>query len=417
MVPKKRTPALLVLATLFAVSQPKPVAAQSPSPITVGTAVAAPGTTAYGELRVPAGVDSALTISVTVINGAKPGPTVAFVAGSHGTEYASIVAVSRLAGRIDAKTLRGVVIIVPLLNVASFEQMTVHVNPIDKKGMNASYPGNAAGTQTERALALVAEQIVKPAGVIVDLHGGDIDEDLRPYSYWIRTGEEKQDAASHSLVLAFGLDHVILRDIDLANPASIRSLSGYALAQGKTTIVAEAGRSALVLPEDVDALIGGSLNVLSSLRMLDRAFKPLVKPTFVTTGSRVGALGPGMFFARAKRDTIVKEGDVIGETTDYAGRVTAEIKAPATGLVTFIRGVPSMWTGATLANIAPVLPAVPAYVKPASPPPPPQASPTPIDDSAAKVVSEVDLEKYKATIKGLVPAHRGRDQEVTAMSF
>ncbi len=334
------------------------------APFTVGTASAARGAIAYGELKVPAGSDAALSMSVAVVNGARTGPVVAFVAGSHGTEYASIVALARLIGRIDAKALSGTVIIAPLLNVASFEQMTVHVNPVDKKGMNASYPGNPSGTQTERALAMVTDQIVKPASVIIDLHGGDLDEDLRPYSYWIRTGNDAQDKASRTLVGAFSLDHVILRDIDPTNPASIRSLSGYALAQGKTTIVAEAGRNGLVLDDDVESLISGSLNVLGSLKMIARNVTPLDKPVFVTTGTRAQASAPGMFFAKAKRDTIVKEGDVIGETTDYLGRATGQVKAPVTGLVTFIRGVPSMWPGATLANVSPVLSAVPPYQKP-----------------------------------------------------
>ncbi len=331
---------------------------------TVGTANATRGATAYGELKVPAGTDPALNIAIAVVNGAKPGPVVAFVAGSHGTEYASIVALTRLTSRIDPKTLSGTVIVAPLLNVASFEQMTVHLNPVDRKPMNGSYPGSPAGTQTERALAMVAEQIVKPASVIVDLHGGDMDEDLRPYSYWIRTGNEVQDQASRDLVGAFGLDHVILRDIDVTNLNSIRSLSGYALSLGKTTFVAEAGRSGLALPEDVDALIAGSLNVLASLKMIAHSFTPLAKPVFVGSGARAQADAGGMFFAKAKRSAIVKEGDVIGETTDYLGRVTGQVKAPVGGLITFIRGVPSMWPGATLANIAPVLRAVPAYQKP-----------------------------------------------------
>ena len=247
--------------------------------------------------------------------------------------------------KIDPKTLSGTAIIAPLLNVASFEQMTVHLNPIDRKGMNGGYPGNANGTQTERVVALVAEQIVKPSDVIVDLHGGDIDEDLRPYSYWTRTGNTAQDELSHKLVLAFGLDHVILRDVDASNPAAARSLGGYTLAQGKTMIVAEAGRSGLVLPADVDALVSGCLNVLGSLGMITRTVKPVAKPVFVEGGKRVQAHGGGMFFATAKRDTIVKEGEVIGYTTDYVGRRTGDVKAPATGLVTFIRPVPSMWQG------------------------------------------------------------------------
>src|SRR6185503_6940656 len=175
-----------------------------------------------------------------------------------------------LVGAIDPLKLTGTVIVAPLLNVASFEQMTVHVNPVDGKGMNAGYPGNASGTQTERALALVTQQVVEPADVIIDLHGGDMDEDLRPYSYWIRTGTAAQDEASRVLALAFGLDHVIIRDIDTANPASTRSLSGYGLSKGKTVLVAEAGRSGQVLALDKDLLVSGCLNVLGSLKMLDR---------------------------------------------------------------------------------------------------------------------------------------------------
>jgi predicted deacylase len=333
--------------------------------VTVGDASASAGSTAYGKLHVPAAADAALEVGVAVVNGVRPGKTVAFVAGSHGTEYTSIVALTRLIEKIDARQLSGTALVAPLLNVASFEQMTVHVNPVDKKGMNASYPGNPAGTQSERALALVSEQILRQADVVVDLHGGDLDEDLRPYSYWTRTGDAAQDDAARSLALAFGLDHIIVRDIDVSNPASTRSLSGYALAQRKIALVAEAGRSGTVLEPDVEALVTGCLNVLGSLKMMSRELKPIGRPVWVSGGSRVQADAPGMFFATVQRDTIVHEGDVIGYTTDYVGRRTGDVRAPAAGLITFIRGVPSMWQGATLANVSPVLASPPPYQKPA----------------------------------------------------
>jgi hypothetical protein len=72
-----------------------------------------------------------------------------------------------------------------------------------------------------------------------------------------------------------------------------------------------------------------------------------------------------MFYATAARSAIVSEGQVVGYTTDYVGRKTGDIRAPIGGLVTFIRGVPSMWKGATLVNVSPVLPALlPSYKKP-----------------------------------------------------
>ncbi len=202
---------------------------------TLGSATARRGQTAYGALDVPAGSDAATSIAVAVVQGIRRGPVVAFIAGSHGTEYASSVALTRLIERIDPKTLAGTVIIAPLLNVASFEQMTVHLNPVDKKGMNGQYPGDANGTQTQRALALVADQIVKRADMIIDLHGGDLDEDLVPYSYWMRSGNGALDTSSRALVLAFGLDRIIVNDVDLKNAASTRSLSGYALSSARVS--------------------------------------------------------------------------------------------------------------------------------------------------------------------------------------
>ncbi|HET9982865.1 MAG TPA: succinylglutamate desuccinylase/aspartoacylase family protein [Longimicrobiales bacterium] len=345
---------VLTILTAFAA----PAAAQQrkpPESFTVGTATARAGETAYGELRVPAGVDSGTAIAVAVIRGSRPGPTLAAISGAHGTEYASVVALSRVIARIDPKALAGTVIVAPLLNVPSFEQMTVHVNPTDRKGMNAEYPGKADGTQTERALAIVASQVVDRADVVLDLHGGDLDEDLRPYSYWIRGGRASQDSASRALALAFGLDHVIVRDVDLTAPAQARSLSGYAMAKGKTALVAEAGRAGTVAPEDVEALIAGTLNVLGTLGMLERAVRPVEHPVWLGSGSRVRAEKGGMFFPTVARGTYVSQGMRVGYTTDPVGRPMGDVRAPEAGVVTFIRGVPSMWPGATLVNIGPVL--------------------------------------------------------------
>src|SRR4029450_182737 len=81
------------------------------STLTVGTASAERGKVAYGELQVPQGSDAGTSLPVAVIHGARPGKTVAFIAGSHGTEYASTVALTRLIARIDPATLSGSVIV------------------------------------------------------------------------------------------------------------------------------------------------------------------------------------------------------------------------------------------------------------------------------------------------------------------
>jgi hypothetical protein len=344
-------------------------AAQGADPhqtVAVGSARAARGERAYGVLTVPIGSDSGSVIRVAVINGAKPGPVVAFVSGAHGTEYTSIVALTRVIERIDPKTLIGTVIVVPLVNVASFEQMVPHINPVDKKGMNGGYPGDPGGTQSLRAVALLAEQVVKPADVVVDLHGGDLDEDLRPYSYWIRGGNLRQDADARALALAFGLNMVIVRDIDPANPASVRSLSGYAISLGKTTLVAEAGHAGTVTKAETDALVNGCLNVLNSLKMVAGPTTPVPRVTWVGADQRVRADSGGMFYPTGTKGSRVEKGAKVGWITDYVGRKLGDVLAPQSGVITFIRPVPSLSKGATIVTVAQVYGATPpAYVKPA----------------------------------------------------
>jgi predicted deacylase len=97
-------------------------AAGQAADVTVGTASAATGRKATGYIEVPAAVDAATNLPVIVMNGAKTGPTLALISGVHGTEYASTVALVQLAARVDPSELSGTLIILPLLNVASYLQ-------------------------------------------------------------------------------------------------------------------------------------------------------------------------------------------------------------------------------------------------------------------------------------------------------
>ena len=158
--------------SLVFLSFPVFVRAQAVS-FSVGTATAAPGQKSTGFLEVAPGVDAATNIPVIVINGEKRGPVLALVSGAHGTEYTSIIAIEKLINLLDPSQIAGTVILVPLVNIQSFEQKVPHVNPIDNKSMNRFYPGKADGTQTERASFLITKQVVDRSDYLIDYHGGD----------------------------------------------------------------------------------------------------------------------------------------------------------------------------------------------------------------------------------------------------
>jgi predicted deacylase len=325
--------------------------AQDRASFTVGTATAARGQKAFGAIQVPAGIDAALTIPVSVVHGAKPGPVLAIVSGAHGTEYASIVAVERLIQQIDASAVSGTVILVPLVNVPSFEQKIAHVNPVDGKSMNRFYPGRMDGTQTERASFLITKQVVEPADHLIDLHGGDLDESLRPYSYWTKTGNEKQDATSREMLLAFGLDHIIISSDRPKDPAASRYLENTASTRGKPSLTAEAGHAGTTEPEDIDALANGCLSVMRYLKMLPGAASIVESPVWIERVAGITSEATGIFTPLVARGAYVQKGMKVGTVTDYLGRVLLDARAPESGIVLFIRAVPSMTKGETIANI------------------------------------------------------------------
>jgi predicted deacylase len=320
-------------------------------PFSVGTARAERGQKAHGFLEVPAGVDAATSIPVTVVHGARPGPVLAIVAGSHGTEYASIIAVMKLIERLDPAPLSGTVILVPLVNRASFDQKVVHVNPVDNKSMNRFYPGRMDGSQTERASYLITKHVVEPAQHLIDLHGGDMDESLRPYSYWTKTGNEAQDRISREMVLAFGLDTVIISADRPKDPAASRYLENTASTRGKPSFTAEAGHAGTVEPEDVEALVRGSLSVMRHLKMLPGAPTPAPNPVWIASVKSVTSDQPGLFYPLVKRGSYVAKGTRLGYVTDFAGKTVFEAEAPEAGVVLYVCSVPSMTKGGTVANI------------------------------------------------------------------
>lgn len=327
-------------------------AAQDAHPtFAVGTATAPRGQKAYGVLKVPAGSDAGYDIPVVVVHGARPGPVLAIVSGAHGTEYASIVAVEQLIDAVKPAEISGTLILVPLVNVPSFERITPHVNPTDNKSMNRYYPGDPNGTQTDRASFVVTKEVVDKCDHLIDLHGGDLDENLRPYSYWTVTGNQKQDELSRALVIAFGLDHIIISADRPKDPNASRYLENTASTRGKPSFTAEAGRSGPVVAGDVTLLVNGSLGVMRQLKMLAGAVKPVAHPVWVDNIVSVTADREGVFHPAVDRAAHVVKGAKIGVVTDYVNRPLQEVVAPASGIIMFVRAVPSLKKGDTLANI------------------------------------------------------------------
>jgi predicted deacylase len=319
--------------------------------LTVGTASAAPGQKSTGFLEIPAGSDAATKIPVVVVNGSRPGPVLALVAGSHGTEYASIIALEELVKSIEPADVSGAVIIIPLVNLASFEQKVPHVNPVDNKSMNRFFPGRADGTQTERASWWITKEVIEKCDYLIDFHGGDLDENLRPYSYWAPMGNAKQDAVSRDMNLAFGLDHIVIEEDRPKDPNASKYLDNTSSLRGKPSIAVEAGYAGTTDPSDIAALVNGSMNVMRYLKMLTGSAVRIENPVWIDKIVPMTSEQPGIFYPLVRKGSYVNAGLKIGYVTDYFGKVIYEARAPNAGVILYICAVPSMKKGDNIAYV------------------------------------------------------------------
>src|SRR6202047_4149050 len=329
-----------------------PAIAQQQSSFTAGTAPVEPAQKATATIDVPAGSDAATQIPVVIIRGSNPGPTLALVSGAHGTEYASIIALEGLIGSLDPAQISGTVILLPLVNIASFEQKVPHVNPVDNKSMNRFYPGKEDGTQTERASFLITREVVDQSDYLIDFHGGDLDESLRPYAYWVVSGNKKQDVISKEMALAFGLDHIIISEDRPKDKGATKYLDNTAAMRGKPTVTVEAGYAGTVETDDVAVLVQGTRSVMRLLKMLPGSPHAIEHPVWIKSLAEVTSPVDGIFYPLVKRDTYVEAGRKLGDVTDYFGKVIFEPRAPVSGVILHICAVPSMKQGDNVANIA-----------------------------------------------------------------
>lgn len=311
-----------------------------------------PGSAVSGFIDVPAGVDSGTRIPVTVIRGATRGPTLALIAGTHGMEVAPIVGLQRLRGMVNPAELKGTLVLVHVANMPSYIHRTVYRGPWDQKNLNRVYPGKDNGTVSERIAAVITREVIDKCDFLVDMHAGDGNESLRPYSYWSKLGlDAAVDSVAREMALAFGHDYIV---IDSDRPKD-RNASLYtqntAQVRGKPAITTETGWLGVAAPEMVQKNIDGALRLMRYLKMLPGAVQLVESPVYLDKTEVIASPGSGAFIAAVERSEYVAAGTVIGRVHDFFGNVTHEVKAPFAGIVLYVIGSPAMSAGEPVAFI------------------------------------------------------------------
>src|SRR2546427_488333 len=260
-----RSLALLVVGCVAAARVP----AQQPGTLRIGSAAARPGEKGSGFIDVPAGVDSGTRMPLTIVRGKDPGPTLALIAGTHGDEVAPVIALQRVRRELDPARLSGTVLLVHVANLPSFLRRTIYYSPIDGKNLNRVYPGKRDGTVSERIADAITREIIERADYLVDIHAGDGNESLRPYTYWSPLGlNARADSIARQMALAWGNDYIV---IDTARPHDLRAsvyTQNTAHLRGKPALTTEAGYLGVPAEDMVARNVQGVFRLLRYLKML-----------------------------------------------------------------------------------------------------------------------------------------------------
>ena len=326
--------------------------ARAQQPFTIGPVTAAPGTTASGTLQVPAaGGDQGTTLPISIIHGARPGPVLALTAGVHGQEYPPVLALQRVLATVDPRTLSGTLVLVHVTNMPSYLARTIYYSPADGRNLNRAFPGKPDGTLSERIADVVTRQIIDRATHVVDLHCGDGNESLRPYSYWITTGAPEVAEEGKQLALAFGLDHII---VDRVRPLDAKAsvyLSNTAVTRGKPALTIESGGMARTDEASIARIERGVAGLMRHLKMRATGPEPVAHPIWIERSEVITSGATGIFTAAVEAGHTVAAGTLIGRITDFHGKVVQEILAPFGGEILYVIGTPAISKGEPIAFV------------------------------------------------------------------
>lgn len=264
-----------------------------------------------------------IELPFTIIEGTEPGPCLVITAGVHASEYCSIETAVRLQ-KTRPEDIKGTLVILPILNTGGFRARSIYLMPEDGKNLNRQFPGKADGTLSEKLAHWLTSEVYSRADTYLDLHGGDLDEKLMPFTIFPHDSE-----ASRELAVAFGLP------VAIAAEGKTHTISAAA-DLGVPSLLPEIGGNGLWGEDTVGMMMTGIERVMKHIGMIDRAVSPPPQtlPEFVSFWVPA-ATATGLWYSAVEVGDEVTTGQTVGEIRDVFGAVLATIATEKTGRIVY----------------------------------------------------------------------------------
>jgi hypothetical protein len=186
------------------------------------------------------------------------------------------------------------------------------------------FPGKPDGTVSERLAHWLVTSVYPLADAYLDLHGGDLDESLAPFTIF-PNGCEK----SKALATAFGLPVAVE-----AGGEGYTINAAYRI--GIPSLLPEVSGNGLWGEETVGQMMAGIERVMHHLGMFAGPVQaaPQANPEFVTMWVPSAPVA-GLWYAAKDLSEPVAAGEVLGEIRDVFGEVLATIRSEKEGFILY----------------------------------------------------------------------------------
>jgi predicted deacylase len=299
-------------------------------PIVVGPITAAPGERATGLVQVHLGGDHVAVLPIAIVNGTRPGPRVAVTAGIHGAEYVSIAALREVVLGLDPAEVSGSVVAVLTANPSAFAARSIYVNPVDHLNLNRQFPGDPAGTPTQRLAHWLTEHVIRGSDAFVDMHCGDMNEALVSFTGIENTGDAAVDARSRELADAYGLRYLLIGPSPGTTTTAAASL-------GIPAVLGEVGGQGRWPAEDVALHAAGFRRVLKTAGVLaDAPATPRHDTQVLPHEAWLRATSTGYWHPAVEVGQTLAAGTPVGEVRDAFGAVLERPTSPVDGVIIFL---------------------------------------------------------------------------------
>lgn len=283
----------------------------------------APGEKQQVKLPVPGGVP----LEAWLLCGAHPGKTLVVTAGVHGCEYVGILALQKLVETLDCATLYGQVILLPLVNPKGFFAGVKQLNPADGRNLNREFPGKEDGTETQRMAWTIEKLLYPEADFLLDLHGGDWNEELAPLVFFPCGAGQKVEQETRRAAQALS---VSMRVCSTARNGSY----SWAAQKGIPALLLERGGNGRWTPEEVEADCEDVLRLMNHLGIRKEAFDA-VPQTEIAKAVYDEALEDGYWFPEVCAGQEVLKDALLGRWKSSDGTQSCEVRARFAGRILY----------------------------------------------------------------------------------